>query len=343
MARYYQSKINEDSLPDSFVATKSGAHEYNSVRDELTGTVTASALVPSPFDVDPGGGTDEDRTQLAQAVFVAAIGSQSFGDGGTSSAYDLTPIGPFKMPPAGTDPGEGYTVLGGAMVSFVANSTNIASPTLTIGPVGGPTYGAKPIKTDDIIPVAIPANQIFAGRRYQVYYDSGADAWILVQAYASTRTLSTVIYYAQPSTVVGGSLSGAATWDPVKLNTIHLNEIGLTIDTVGYTFTLPPGRYNVEAMAILDEAKIGKLRIWNTTTLAAISYSLNGAGENSYGPYTNNPYIWLRDKLIINATAVCKLEIRGTGPGSEPTSLGSPANIPSVNEIYTILKIDRDF
>jgi hypothetical protein len=347
MARNYQTKTNKDDNPDSFTGTKSGAHEYNSPRDEITNLVTASDLVPSPYNVDPAGTLPlvEDRYQAAQAVFIASISGQSFSDSGSSSTYNLTPVRTsFVLPPAGTDPGEGYNTIAGAMISFIANSTCGTAPDLDFGPVGGPSYGAKPIKTDETVPQSLAALDIIAGTRYQVYYDPGEDAWILVQALAVRRSVSTFIHYEQPSGTGGGKILDAEvnTWKQMKLNTVHLNELGISIDTVLNTFTLPPGNYRIMGFGICDDRHSARIRLYDVTNTQAKSYSLNGGISSFAAPLLDNPYIFLLDKISVASTATFRLEIYATGGVEEDGNLGGPCSIVGVPERYTILEINRD-
>jgi len=346
MARNYQSKKNESDAADSFVDTEDGAHEYNSSRDEISNLVKASDLVPSAYNVDPDGALPltEDRQQAAQAIFIASISGMSFSDAGSPSVYNLTPVRTsFVLPPAGTSPGEGYNTIAGAIVSFVANSTCNAAPGLDFGPVGGPSYGAKPIKTDATSPQPLATLDIVAGTRYQVYYDAGEDAWILVQAMSSRRTVSTILHYEQPSGTNGGQITLADVWQKITLNTVHLNELGITVDTVLNTFTLPPGNYGIEAIAICDDRHSARVRLYDITGAQAVSYSVNGGVSTERPPGIDNPYVILRDKIIVTTNTQFQLEILGTGNIPETGNLGGACSIPGVNELYTSLKIDRDF
>jgi hypothetical protein len=346
MARNYQSKKNDGDAADSFVDTEDGAHEYNSSRDEISNLVKASDLVPSPYNVDPDGALPliEDRQQAAQAIFIASISGMSFSDSGSPSVYNLTPVRTsFVLPPAGTSPGEGYNTIAGAIVSFVANSTCNATPDLDFGPVGGPSYGAKPIKTDATSPQPLAALDIVAGTRYQVYYDAGEDAWILVQSMSVRRTVSTILHYEQPSGTNGGQITSADVWQKITLNTVQLNELGIAVDTVLNTFTLPPGVYQFFAIAICDDRHSARIRLYDINGAQGVIYSVNGGVSSDRQPGIDNPYVLLKDKIPVPTTTQFQLEIIGTGNVSEVGNLGGACSIPGVNELYTMLQIDRDF
>lgn len=348
MARNYQTKTNKDNDPDSFTGTKSGAHEYNSARDEIANLVEASDLVPSAYNVDPEGILPlvEDRYQMAQAVFVASISGMSFADSGSSSLYNLTPIRTsFVLPPAGTDPGEGYNTIAGALISFVANSTCGAAPDLDFGPVGGPSYGAKPIKTDATTPQPLAALDIVAGIRYQIYYDPSEDAWILVQALSVRRTVSTILHYEQPSGTAGGFIPDINVWQKITLNTVHLNELGISVDTGLNTFTLTPGHYRIKSIVICDDRGPARTRLYDITHAQPTIYSINGGVSSLQIPGTDNPVILMDDKLDVPVTTTYQLEIRAAGYSgdvAEFANLGAPVSIPSVPERYTMLEIKRD-
>jgi hypothetical protein len=89
---------------------------------------------------------------------------------GTSTAYTLT-----------TSEGVNTTPVNGQMLSFIANATNGAAPTLTVD--GGNTY---PIWLNGS---AAPSGTLVAGTPYRVAFSNSNSAWLLEAGYGSPFTV----------------------------------------------------------------------------------------------------------------------------------------------------------
>lgn len=101
--------------------------------------------------------------------------------GGTSTAYTLTTSEGVASPPAN-----------GQMISFIANATNGAAPTLAVD--GGTAY---PLWLNG---ATIPAGTLVAGSPYRVAFSVSNSAWLLEAGYGNTGTPLGAILWSTSST-----------------------------------------------------------------------------------------------------------------------------------------------
>lgn len=142
--RDYQTKQNVGAVPDSNSSTKLGASEATSMREESKNAVTPAGLTLAPQD-----GAGEDVTQLAQSLFIHAVKSLHFVDGGAVNAIELTPVSGASgvtLPPVS----DSYANLDGAHFTFDAAFTNtITAVTISIGQTAGTQYSTKVLRRED--------------------------------------------------------------------------------------------------------------------------------------------------------------------------------------------------
>lgn len=171
--RDYQIKQNVGGVPDSDLATKDGANEYNSLRSENKQAVSRAGLILTPQD-----GTSEDTTQLSQSMMINGAGASSFQAAGTVDAITLTPvtgISGLKLPPD-------YSSLHGFRVGFYPIGTNTGNVTISIGQDAGSQFSAKKALNEDgtELPAATLGDAIYAEFIYDETADTSNGAFILI-------------------------------------------------------------------------------------------------------------------------------------------------------------------
>ena len=121
--RDYQTKANQDALPDSITAEKLGAGEANSILTESKTAVSSSGQALAPAD-----GTAEVTDQLAKALAIYGGGGAEYHlDTGAVNAYVLNPVSPKKSAPAYFD---------GMTVSFKPGNDNNGASTINVASLG---------------------------------------------------------------------------------------------------------------------------------------------------------------------------------------------------------------
>lgn len=169
--RDFQTKANLGAVPDANTTTKLGGGEVTSLRTEAKTAVSRAGLALAPQD-----GTNEDTTQLAQALFINGTSASSFQDGGAADAIALTPVtgsAGLVLPPD-------YTTLDGAEVSFFAAFANLTTtPTASIGQTGGTQFGVKTITRED--GTALTVSDINTTVMTTLKRDDASDTWLLTR------------------------------------------------------------------------------------------------------------------------------------------------------------------
>lgn len=201
--RDYQAKQNVGALPDSNSATKLGASEATSMREESKNAVIPAGLILAPQD-----GTGEDVTQFAQSLFIHAVKSLHFADVGAVNTIELVPISGSSgvtLPPVS----DAYTNLDGAHFTFDAAFTNtIAGVTVSIGQTAGAQYSALSLVNED--GSALTFGDISTSIENEIRLNLGSNRFELVRG---AGLLSTAVV----ESVVGGNainVTGTAE-DPV--------------------------------------------------------------------------------------------------------------------------------
>lgn len=284
--RLYQQKQNLGGQPDSVLATKDGANEYNSPRNELKNSVTIAGLTPAPAD-----GTGEDITQLAQALMINGAGASSFQAAGTVDAITLTPVtgvSGLKLPPD-------YTSLHGFRVGFYPTGVNTGNVTISIGQDAGSQFGVKKALNSDGSEIAATtlSTTVYSEFIYDETADASAGAFILVPYSLATggagsdttkvdKDLSSDVVYAPTAAVADDDLyyvekNGATAG---KISGLNL-KAALTAEVVDIQEFTSSGIWTKPATG----ARV-LVQIWGAGGSGGRAGAGNGGGGGGGGAYT---------------------------------------------------------
>ncbi len=327
--RDYQTKANQGALPDSNTATKYGAGEVNSLREESKNAVSRTGLTLAPQD-----GTGDDTTQLAQSLFINGIAASSFQAAGLANAITLTPVtgsAGLLLPPD-------YDTLDGMRIDFIAATDNTGATTFSIGQTGGTQFGTKKILLPD--GSALSGGEILQDTITSLIYDATLDGAVgaarLVTA-AGAAPGSVPIFNAQDQrtsgTDAGSSTSGS--FETRTLNTVIINEIGASL--ASDEITLVAGTYDIEASSPSDSAGRHKLVFFNITD---VTEEIIGTSEYADVGGNGNTRSKVSARITIAATKVFDLRQRvETSSGGAGQGRASSFGVIEIYAEITIRKI----
>lgn len=234
VANEYVDKDVGESVP----GTRIEADDQNIKQDELVAPVESSG---QSLDA-----TGVKRNQVARAMFLNGVGSQSMVDSGTANAKVLTPV----TGASGYIFGETYAQLTGAVFLFKNLVTNTGAVTIDCGQTAGTLIGVKSFTKAG--GVAFAASELVADEYYEAIYDLTNDRFELpinsiisdipsgekilfykntaVLGYSLLDTLDDKVVYVTKGSVAGGQTGG----------TVHSSGSwtigGLTVDAHEHAF-----------------------------------------------------------------------------------------------------------
>lgn len=161
------------------------------------------------------------------------------------------------------------------------------------------------------------------------YYSYSGSAWVQQNGMISTPASfgQFIVSDTKTSGTQGGSPSTAA-WTAHTLNTSDTNTItgaSLASDTL----TLPAGTFDIDFWAYFEQTNSTRLRFKSTTTATVIyAPGIEVSAADSGGTIVRG-----RGQLVLSASEAFKLEYY-VDTASTANSLGRPASIASISEIY---------
>lgn len=189
VANEYVDKDVGESVP----GTRIEADDQNIKQDELVAPVESSG---QSLDA-----TGVKRNQVARAMFLNGVGSQSMVDSGTANAKVLTPV----TGASGYIFGETYAQLSGAVFLFKNLVTNTGAVTIDCGQTTGTLIGVKSFTKAG--GVAFAASELIAGEYYEAIWDLSNDRYELpINSIISDIPSGAVILFYKDTAVVGYSL-----------------------------------------------------------------------------------------------------------------------------------------
>lgn len=221
--RDYQTKANVGALPDSNSATKLGAGEATSMREESKNAVTPAGLVLAPQD-----GTGEDVTQLAQSIFIHAVKSLHFADVGAVNVIELVPVSGVSgvtLPPVS----DAYANLDGAHFTFDAAFTNtIAGVTVSIGQTAGTQYAALSVTRED--GSALVVGDISTAVENEIRLNLGSNRFELIRGAGPNNPFDQDLNTPDSVTFAGLTVNG-------NINQLSLSAFPFTLESTHPTNT----------------------------------------------------------------------------------------------------------
>lgn len=242
---------------------------------------------------------------------------------------------PLSDPPGGTGAGNSYLAVAdvavdlnrkGQKFTWTPDRANTGAVDLDTG------AGALPLR--DRVGAALTAGRLAVGRT-EIVENMGTELRLVLDAPVASQSLKRSIFAYQLGTNVNGS-GTAAGWNNYPLNTIILNELGLTFNAGTGQITLPAGDYDwVEGSFHYVDARAAAF-LWNVTD----DIPVPGIARQSVNGYTPLRFVGkftLAAAKIVRARLYCSVAV-----GS--TSLGTALNITSPSaqpEQYGFLVIQR--
>lgn len=353
MARKYQAKQNESALPDSLVPTLDGAQEYNSPRDEIKNAAESSGQLLAEQDGIYQPSTNvEDRYQLAKAMFRYSLSSSSFTDGSAvPNLYEVTPtvdILKFPLDLSGNPTFDKYSLLAGATISFIPNSTNTGDSQLNIGQ-NGTWLGLKDILTDEDPPQQLAPGALSEFARYSLLYDPTIlpdGAWRLVNRFSIDPAIA-YKYIRITRQYASGTAGGAYLdnppytpywpWVVIDLNNLALDETGQVVfEGIKPHFSLAPGRYRIEVSDATQDLGATRVGLYKDAAPfpELILLSANGGADDGGQAKGDNYMTIMNDFFDVTDLAdEYMLQLIGQGANIGESSLGTASNVDP--EIYT--------
>lgn len=253
VANRYVDKDVGASIP----GTRIEADDQNIKQDELVAPVESSG---QSLDA-----TGVKRNQVARAMFLNGVGSQSMFDSGTANAKVLTPVSGAS----GYVFGETYAQLTGAVLLFKNLVSNTGAVTIDCGQTTGTLLGVKSFTKAG--GVAFAASELAAGDYYTAIYDLTNDRFELP---VNSMLVSDLAFSGAWNGVADKAPSQNAVYDIVStLDTMLISDLAYSGAWNGVTDKAPSKNAVYDIISTLDAIPSGEKILFYKDT-AVIGYSL---------------------------------------------------------------------